>query len=318
MRLTHLTDIIIAVALALAAVACCRVDSGRQVLVAGRVATFESVVAYCGGDTAVALSISRPLPVGSSYHTAERVGVERVWNALHMRWLPALSIVLALVLYLSLPYRIAKIVRCIPVLLLASDMAMRWIMTDIVPLTTGADTLRAVALFAAACVPFVPRTGRRMTILLLCVSALIAGIAAIMRGHPAVSPVNPTLLSSWLPVHVGLMMAAYALMLCAAVAAIAGPVGRVTFRTIVAGEISLAIGMTVGALWAAEAWGRYWDWDPKETWALFTLLVYAAVLASWGVTARRPAVRRVVVGIAFLAVVFTWWGVNRLGGLHAY
>ncbi|WP_301710745.1 cytochrome c biogenesis protein CcsA, partial [uncultured Duncaniella sp.] len=100
--------------------------------------------------------------------------------------------------------------------------------------------------------------------------------------------------------------------------AIAGPVGRLTFRTIVAGEALLAAGITVGALWAAEAWGRYWAWDPKETWALVTSLVYAAVLASWGATAKRPELRRAVVALAFLAVVFTWWGVNRLGGLHAY
>lgn len=316
--LTRLTDIVIVVVLALVATACGSADSGGQVMVAGRVAAFESVVAYCDGDTAVAQSISRPLPVGSSYLTAERMGVEHAWNTLHMRWAPTVAIVLVIVLCMFLPYRIARVIRWIPLLLLASDMAMRWVMTGAVPLITGADTLRAIAMFAAACVPFIPRADRRMAVLLLCAVALLAGAAALMEGHPAVNPVNPTLLSSWLPVHVGLMMAAYSLMLCAAVAAIAGSVGKLTFRTIVAGEALLAAGIIVGALWAAEAWGRYWAWDPKETWALVTSLVYAAVLASWGATAKRPLLRRAVVALAFLAVVFTWWGVNRLGGLHAY
>ncbi len=316
--LTRLTDIVITVVLAFVATACGSVDSGRQVLVAGRVATFESVVSYCDGDTVAAQGISRPLPVGSSYLTAERVGVERAWNTMHMRWLPTVAIVLTVVLCIFTPYRITRVIRWIPLLLLASDMVMRWVMTGAVPITTGADTLRAIAMFAAACVPFIPREDRRMTVLLLCAVAILAATAAIMGGHPAVNPLNPTLLSSWLPVHVGLMMAAYSLMLCAAVAAIAGPVGRLTFRTIVAGEALLAAGITVGALWAAEAWGRYWAWDPKETWALVTSLVYAAVLASWGATAKRPELRRAVVALAFLAVVFTWWGVNRLGGLHAY
>ena len=74
-----------------------------------------------------------------------------------------------------------------------------------------------------------------------------------------------------------------------------------------------------GAVWANEAWGSYWSWDPKETWALICWLVYAAYLhtrLSRGWQGRRPALVAVV-GLVVIAVCYI--GVNLLGiGLHSY
>ena len=81
-----------------------------------------------------------------------------------------------------------------------------------------------------------------------------------------------------------------------------------------------AIGVFVGAIWAGVSWGRYCSWDPKETWALITLMVYAFPAH----TASLPALSRsrtyhVYMVVAFLAMLMTYFGVNYvLGGMHAY
>ncbi len=90
---------------------------------------------------------------------------------------------------------------------------------------------------------------------------------------------------------------------------------------IIAGWPLLTIGIVMGGMWANEAWGRFWGWDPKETWALITWVVYAGYLhtrITLGWAGKRPAAIAV---FAFAVVVFTFMGVN-LGltgeGLHTY
>lgn len=81
----------------------------------------------------------------------------------------------------------------------------------------------------------------------------------------------------------------------------------------------LTLGIITGAVWAEYAWGRYWGWDPKETWSLITWLLYAALLhqrLTVGWRGRKAAMMAIV---GFLAVLFTFLGVNLLlPGLHAY
>jgi cytochrome c-type biogenesis protein CcsB len=82
----------------------------------------------------------------------------------------------------------------------------------------------------------------------------------------------------------------------------------------------LTLGIITGSVWAKQAWGSYWQWDPKETWSLITWFLYAAILhlrftAGW--RRRRAAIMAI---IGFMAALFTLWGVNFLlvGGLHSY
>nr|QXI87396.1 CcsA [Sargassum phyllocystum]QXI87813.1 CcsA [Sargassum mcclurei]QXI87952.1 CcsA [Sargassum henslowianum] len=90
-------------------------------------------------------------------------------------------------------------------------------------------------------------------------------------------------------------------------------------RTISLGFPFLTIGIIAGAVWANEAWGAYWSWDPKETWALITWLIFAAYLhlrLIVGVTGKGPAF---LASIAFFVVWICYLGVNFLGqGLHSY
>lgn len=94
---------------------------------------------------------------------------------------------------------------------------------------------------------------------------------------------------------------------------------NISYRIIGLGFPLLTIGIIAGAVWANEAWGSYWSWDPKETWALITWLVFAAYLharITKGWQGRRPAI---LAATGFLVVWVCYLGVNLLGkGLHSY
>ena len=96
-------------------------------------------------------------------------------------------------------------------------------------------------------------------------------------------------------------------------------VDNLSYRTISFGFPLLTIGIIAGAVWANEAWGSYWSWDPKETWALITWLVFASYLharitRSW--QGKKPAI---IASIGFIVVWICYLGVNFLGkGLHTY
>jgi cytochrome c-type biogenesis protein CcsB len=93
----------------------------------------------------------------------------------------------------------------------------------------------------------------------------------------------------------------------------------ISYRIISLGFPFLTIGIIAGAVWANEAWGSYWSWDPKETWALITWLVFAAYLHARiikGWEGRKPAI---LASIGFFVVWICYLGVNFLGqGLHSY
>jgi len=93
---------------------------------------------------------------------------------------------------------------------------------------------------------------------------------------------------------------------------------ELTHQLIMFGFLFLSIGIITGAVWANSAWGRYWGWDPKETWSLITWFVYATLLHARrmrGWYGKRIAYLSI---LGFIAVLFTYFGVNLLPGLHSY
>lgn len=94
----------------------------------------------------------------------------------------------------------------------------------------------------------------------------------------------------------------------------------ITYRSIAVGfPIFTLGGLIFGAIWADQAWGRYWSWDPKETWSLITWFIYAFYLHGRYVRGWRGKKVAIVSVIGFMAVIFTYLGVNLLlSGLHAY
>jgi len=90
------------------------------------------------------------------------------------------------------------------------------------------------------------------------------------------------------------------------------------YQMVVIGFLMLTLGIITGSVWAHSAWGSYWSWDPKETWSLITWLVYASVIHTRlvkGWTGKKIAILSIV---GFVCVLFTYFGVNYLAGLHSY
>ena len=93
---------------------------------------------------------------------------------------------------------------------------------------------------------------------------------------------------------------------------------ELTHQMVTFGFLFLSIGIITGAVWANSSWGTYWSWDPKETWSLITWFVYATMLHARmmrGWHGKRIAYLSIV---GFIAVIFTYFGVNYLPGLHSY
>jgi cytochrome c-type biogenesis protein CcsB len=90
------------------------------------------------------------------------------------------------------------------------------------------------------------------------------------------------------------------------------------YRAVTVGFPALALVLILGSLWAHQAWGSYWSWDPKETAALFTLLIYGVYLHTRSLRGWRGNRSAAILILGFAAVVFTYFGNYVFGGLHAY
>jgi len=93
---------------------------------------------------------------------------------------------------------------------------------------------------------------------------------------------------------------------------------ELSYQSVVIGFIFLTLGIITGSVWAYSAWGSYWSWDPKETWSLITWLIYAAMLHSRFIRGWRGKRMAIMSIIGFASVLFTYFGVNYLPGLHSY
>ena len=93
---------------------------------------------------------------------------------------------------------------------------------------------------------------------------------------------------------------------------------ELSYQMVVIGFLLLTLGIITGSVWAHSAWGSYWSWDPKETWSLITWLVYAALLHSRMVRGWKGNKLAAMCIIGFCCVLFTYFGVNYLAGLHSY
>ncbi len=153
---------------------------------------------------------------------------------------------------------------------------------------------------------------------------------------PGIHPLTPILRSNyWLAVHVMTIMLSYAafftalwtgnialgfyLLHPASKAALAA-LSKVTYHILQAGVLLLIIGTFLGASWGVDAWGRFWGWDPKEVWALITLLGYLALLHARRIGWLRDFGMAAWSVLCFSLIVMAWYGVNYWFGigLHSY
>lgn len=160
-------------------------------------------------------------------------------------------------------------------------------------------------------------------------ATLILGYASILDKSP--HPLMPALKSNWITIHVISYFLGYAGLLISFIVSLTYLFSRkkdslfaqrmdgLSHKMVSFAFPFLTLGLTTGAVWAKNAWGRYWSWDPKETWALITWLIYASYLhlrlgKDW--QGKKAAILNIV---GFLCVLFTFLGVNYLmKGLHSY
>lgn len=158
--------------------------------------------------------------------------------------------------------------------------------------------------------------------------------------NPEITNLMPVLHSYWLKIHVAIIVSSYAPLALAAILALLSlmfiifkpktPTANwwismqeltiVNELAITIGLFLLAIGTFLGGVWANESWGRYWAWDPKETWALISVIIYAFVLHLRLIPALRSALVYNIASLwAFASIIMTSFGVNYyLSGLHSY
>lgn len=162
---------------------------------------------------------------------------------------------------------------------------------------------------------------------------VLAGFSILVAAISHTSPEGnlvPVLRSPLLGVHVLCMMVSYTLLGLTALIGVVGLIKRDKDTQLMLRDVSLTIlylavfilttGTFIGAVWANISWGSYWSWDPKETWALITMLVYSAMLHSSTLSRfNRPRFFHAYAILAILTVLITYFGVNLLlGGMHSY
>ncbi len=179
-------------------------------------------------------------------------------------------------------------------------------------------------------------SGRENYLLIIAgvLGTLSMGYALDSTVDISINPLVPVLRSYWLNLHVTVITFSYGAFAVAAglghayllrywlkpaESAALSRIDRISYRALQVGVLTLTAGIILGAVWANESWGRYWGWDPKETWSLITLLFYIALihgrLNGWINKAGSA-----IMNISGLAVVLmTYFGVNYyLSGLHSY
>ena len=216
-------------------------------------------------------------------------------------------------------------------------LGLRWWLSGHVPVSNGHETMLFMAWILLLLTMLLHISSRSASSALQGFAPLIASfcllVSMLAGSNSQLTPLMPVLQSPLLSVHVMTVMSAYALF------ALQVLLGLQALMLISRGKQAalerctalsrlllfpavflLAIGIFLGAVWANVSWGNYWSWDPKESWALITLMVYALPFHTDSFPLfRRPLAYHLYMILAFAAVAITYFGVNYLlGGMHSY
>ncbi|MFW5812243.1 MAG: cytochrome c biogenesis protein [Alkalispirochaetaceae bacterium] len=222
--------------------------------------------------------------------------------------------------------------RVAVILLLALHLVLLSIRRGFPAITEDYETLVLFALLLLIAVQIVPRIRGSHAPALL--SDFLSLTLLLISSSPLVPytivPPVPALRSNWLAFHIILSFLGEAFFTVAFVSSILFLLGRdpsrkalydrVTYVSIAFGYVAFTLGaLLFGAIWAYQAWGRYWGWDPKEVWSLVTWLVYSLYLHLRFVRGASPRLGAITSVVGYLATLFTLFGVNLLyDSLHAY
>lgn len=274
---------------------------------------------------------------------------ERIYNRLTTgRWLAFVNIVLGLVFFaVSLIcigkgrklYRPLRWFAVVWMALLGAFLALlfilRWVAGGHVPMAGSFDSMNLLALSICILSLILSRRHEMALPAGLLMTGFVLLVQMMGGSNPPVAYLMPVLASPLLSLHVTVIMMAYALLFFIMLNGITAVFVRfsksgspdytrrlrdISMLLLYPAVALLTIGIFIGAVWANVSWGTYWSWDPKEVWALITLLVYLIPLHSTFFTDQnRPMRFHLYAIVAFLSVLMTYFGVNfLLGGMHSY
>jgi cytochrome c-type biogenesis protein CcsB len=245
------------------------------------------------------------------------------------------------------PGKLASLVTVVAITGNITGIILRWIESyklgfGHAPLSNLYESLTFFSLTIACLYIFIEIRYKNRTISTFS-SALVFLAMAYASLSPDISdhiqPLIPALKSNWLIAHVlscflgyAGFAVAFAISLLFLIKKTGGQSGEgmlshvpdpdmldeLTHQMVMFGFFFLSIGIITGAVWANSAWGRYWGWDPKETWSLITWFIYAILLHARLMRGWRGNRIAMISIVGFTAVVFTYFGVNYLPGLHSY
>lgn len=219
-------------------------------------------------------------------------------------------------------------------------LAIRWYISGHAPWSNGFESLVYVA-WAIMLAGFI--FGRKYP-MVVGTAAFLSGIALFVAHlswmNPEITPLVPVLKSYWLAIHVAIITASYGFFGLSSLLGVLALVlmvlrnnsnqvrvtGYIEQLTTInemsatVGLYALTIGTFLGGIWANESWGRYWGWDPKETWALITVVIYSFIVHMRLIPPLRGVFNYNMASIlGFASVLMTYFGVNYfLSGLHSY
>ncbi|MCE4563366.1 cytochrome c biogenesis protein CcsA [Maribellus sp. CM-23] len=221
-----------------------------------------------------------------------------------------------------------------------AGLALRWYISGHAPWSNGFESVVYVA-WATMLAGLI--FGRKYP-MVIGTAAFLSGIALFVAHlswmNPEVTPLVPVLKSYWLAIHVAIITASYGFFGLSMILGVLTMIFMVLRSQKNAGKVSgfieqlttinemsvtvglyfLTIGTFLGGVWANESWGRYWGWDPKETWALITVVIYSFIAHMRMIPSLKGAYNYNFASIlGFASVLMTYFGVNYyLSGLHSY
>ena len=243
-------------------------------------------------------------------------------------------------LKLKVPVMIAMVIILVTFSAHTLALIIRWYVSGHAPWSNGYEALTYIA-WAAVLVGIIFSSKSSITLSATSILAfLILNTAHLSWMDPEITNLVPVLKSYWLIIHVAVITSSYGFLGLGALLAAINIVimffensGRKDYidlaikeitniieMTLIAGLYLLTIGTFLGGVWANESWGRYWGWDPKETWALATVIVYAFIVHMRMVNGLKSQFGFNLASLlGFGSVIMTYFGVNYyLSGLHSY
>lgn len=233
---------------------------------------------------------------------------------------------ISLICYRKLSVKIPVAVTLVCFISLTFALALRWIASGTVPMANGYETMLLLAWIIMLVALLLARHFRIMCSFGLILAGFFLLVSHIGQMSPKIGHLMPVLNSPLLSIHVSIVMISYALLsitlLCGIMALVQTETETLTTLSRLMLPLAVAflsVGIFIGAIWANVSWGRYWGWDPKETWALITMMIYAVPLHRSVKWLQTPRNYHIYMVLAFLSILITYFGVNYfLSGMHSY